>query len=175
MSRGINKVILVGNLGADPDVRYTPAGSPVTKFNVATSDSWQDRQTEQKRERTEWHRIVCFGRLAEITGEYLRKGSKVYIEGSLRTDSWEGQDGVKRWTTEIIAREMQMLDSKGSGPRPQEDDYGPPPDSKSYNSGLYPGTQDDSPGKSRTRKPQTGEAPLSDKASDDDLDDDIPF
>jgi len=115
MARGVNKVILIGNLGADPETRYTQSGSPVTNFRLATSEQWRDRQTNESRERTEWHNIVCFGRLAEISGEFLRKGSKCYVEGSLRTSSWEGQDGQTRYRTEIIANDMQMLDSRGGG------------------------------------------------------------
>lgn len=114
MARGINKVILIGNLGRDPETRYAQNGSAVTNFSVATSESWRDRNSGEQQERTEWHNVVCFARLAEIAGEYLRKGSKVYIEGSLRTTSWE-QDGVKKYRTEIMAREMQMLDSRGGG------------------------------------------------------------
>ena len=112
MARGINKVILIGNLGRDPETRYAQSGSPVTNFSVATSESWRDRTSGENQERTEWHNVVCFARLAEIAGEYLRKGSKVYIEGSLRTTSWE-QDGQKKYRTEIMARELQMLDSRG--------------------------------------------------------------
>ncbi len=115
MARGINKVILIGNCGADPETRYMPSGGAVTNVNIATSESWKDKQTGQQQERTEWHRVVFFNRLAEIAGEYLRKGSKVYIEGSLRTRKWQGQDGQDRYTTEIVASEMQMLDSRGAG------------------------------------------------------------
>jgi single-strand DNA-binding protein len=114
MARGINKVILIGNLGRDPETRYTQGGSAVTQFSIATSENWRDKATGEQQERTEWHNVVCFARLAEIAGEYLRKGSKVYIEGSLRTSSWE-QDGQKRYRTEIMARDMQMLDSRGGG------------------------------------------------------------
>ncbi len=114
MARGINKVILIGNLGRDPETRYAQNGSAVTNFSVATSESWRDRTSGEQQERTEWHNVVCFARLAEIAGEYLRKGSKVYIEGSLRTTSWE-QDGQKKYRTEIMARELQMLDSRGEG------------------------------------------------------------
>lgn len=113
-SRGVNKVILVGNIGQDPETRYTPSGSAVTRVSVATSDSWKDKQSGQTQERTEWHRVVFFNRLAEIAGEYLRKGGKVYIEGSLRTNKWQDQQGQERYTTEIIANEMQMLDSRGA-------------------------------------------------------------
>jgi len=113
MARGVNKVILVGNLGGDPEVRYMPSGGAVTNVTLATSESWKDKQTGQQNERTEWHRVVFFNRLAEIAGEYLRKGSKVYVEGSLRTRKWQDQSGQDRYTTEIVASEMQMLDSRG--------------------------------------------------------------
>ncbi len=112
MARGVNKVILIGNSGADPELRYTPGGTAVSNFSIATNESWTDSSGE-KQERTEWHRIVVWGRLAEICNQYLRKGSKVYIEGKLQTRSWEGQDGVKRYTTEVVARDMQLLDSRG--------------------------------------------------------------
>lgn len=112
MARGVNKVILVGNLGSDPETRYLPDGNAVTNVSVATSQVWRDRESGQQNERTEWHRVVFFRRLAEIAGEYLKKGSKVYIEGSLRTRQWE-RDGQKHYTTEIVANEMQMLDSRG--------------------------------------------------------------
>ena len=114
MARGVNKVILVGNLGADPETRYTASGAAITNIRIATSESWRDKQTGENQERTEWHRVVFFSRLAEIAGEYLRKGSQVYIEGSLRTRKWQGQDGQDRYTTEIVANEMQMLGSFGS-------------------------------------------------------------
>jgi len=115
MARGINKVILVGNLGADPETRYTPSGSAVTNIRLATTESWKDRQTGEQNERTEWHRIVFFNRLAEIAGEYLRKGSQVYIEGKIQTRKWQDQGGQDRYTTEVIANEMQMLGSRGEG------------------------------------------------------------
>ncbi len=116
MARGINKVILVGNLGRDPEVRYLPSGSAVTNITVATSDNWKDKQSGELQERTEWHRVVMFGRLAEIAGEYLRKGSQVYLEGRLQTRKWQDkQSGQDRYTTEIIANEMQMLGSPPSG------------------------------------------------------------
>lgn len=113
-SRGVNKVILVGNVGQDPETRYMPNGGAVTNVTLATSETWKDKNTGENQERTEWHRVVFYQRLAEIVAEYVKKGSKLYIEGSLRTRSWE-QDGVKRYTTEIIANEMQMLDSRGAG------------------------------------------------------------
>jgi single-strand DNA-binding protein len=115
MARGINKVILVGNLGADPDTRYMPSGSAVTNLSVATSESWKDKQTGEQKERTEWHKVAMFNRLAEVAAEYLRKGSQVYIEGKLRTRKWQDRDGNDRWTTEIIADEMQMLGGRGGG------------------------------------------------------------
>lgn len=115
MARGINKVILIGNVGADPEVRYTTSGSAVTTISLATSESWKDKQSGENQERTEWHRVVFFNRLAEIAGQYLRKGSKLYAEGSLRTRKWKDQGGQDRYTTEIVANNMQMLDSKGAG------------------------------------------------------------
>ncbi|PVV12565.1 MAG: single-stranded DNA-binding protein [gamma proteobacterium symbiont of Ctena orbiculata] len=131
MARGINKVILIGNLGKDPETRYMPSGGAVTNVTLATSESWKDKNSGEQQERTEWHRVVFFNRLGEIAGEYLKKGSKVYVEGSLRTRKWQGQDGQDRYTTEIVASEMQMLDSRGgsasfgesqsqAAPRPQQ-------------------------------------------------------
>ena len=137
MARGINKVIVVGNLGADPDTRYMPSGGAVTNLSVATSESWKDKQTGEQKERTEWHKVAMFGRLAEIAAEYLRKGSQVYIEGKLRTRKWQDRDGNDRYTTEIIADEMQMLGGRGGGggSAPMRDDSGPssapPPQSSS--------------------------------------------
>jgi len=115
MARGINKVILVGNLGADPETRYMPSGKPVTNIRIATSEGWTDKQSGDKQERTEWHSVVLFEKLAEISAEYLRKGSQVYIEGSLRTRKWQDKEGKDRYTTEIVAREMQMLGGRGGG------------------------------------------------------------
>lgn len=115
MARGVNKVILVGNLGNDPETRYLPSGGAVTNITIATSESWKDKQTGEAQERTEWHKVVFFNQLAEIAGKYLKKGSKVYIEGSLRTRKWQDQAGQDRWTTEIVAGEMQMLDSRNAG------------------------------------------------------------
>ncbi|MGY6589077.1 MAG: single-stranded DNA-binding protein [Wenzhouxiangella sp.] len=113
MARGINKVILIGNLGADPETRHTAGGSAVTNLSLATTEAWRDRQTGENQEKTEWHRVVMFSKLAEIAGEYLRKGSKVYIEGRLQTRKWQDRDGNDRWTTEIVANDMQMLDGRG--------------------------------------------------------------
>ncbi len=114
-TRGVNKVILIGNLGRDPEVRYTASGSAVANVTLATSDTWRDRQTGEQQERTEWHRLVMFNRLGEIAGEYLRKGSKIYVEGRLQTRKWQDQNGQDRYTTEIVVNEMQMLDSRGGG------------------------------------------------------------
>lgn len=114
MARGVNKVILIGNLGNDPEVRYTPSGSAVATISLATSETWRDKQSGELQDRTEWHRVVFFNRLAEIVGEYLRKGSKIYTEGSLRTRKWQDKGGIERYTTEIIANEMHMLDSKSA-------------------------------------------------------------
>ena len=115
MARGVNKVILVGNLGADPETRYMPSGGAVTNVRLATTDSWRDKQSGEQQERTEWHRVVFFNRLAEITAEYLRKGSQIYVEGRIQTRKWQGQDGQDRYTTEIVANEMQMLGGRGGG------------------------------------------------------------
>jgi single-strand DNA-binding protein len=125
MARGINKVIIVGNLGRDPETRYLPSGGAVTSFSIATSSGWKDKQTGEQQERTEWHRIVAFNRLGEIAGEYLKKGSKVYVEGSLRTQKWQDKNtGQDRYTTEIIANELQMLDSRGgSAPGGESADF----------------------------------------------------
>jgi len=158
MARGINKVILIGNLGADPETRYSQGGNAVTRLRVATSENWRDRQTGEQQERTEWHAVVCFNRLAEIAGEYLRKGSKVYIEGSLSTSSWE-QDGQKRYKTEIIARELQMLDGRGGS-----------------GSGSGGGSDGASQGMDRPRsQPQAQNKPTLEQDTWDDGDDDIPF
>ena len=155
MARGINKVILVGNLGADPETRYTASGGAVTRIRLATSESWRDKQSGENQERTEWHRVVFFSRLAEIAGEYLRKGSQVYIEGSLRTNKWQDQSGQDRYTTEVIANEMQMLGSRGG-------------DSASSSAGGFRDTQ---PARPKKESPQ---AP-SREAEDSFTDDDIPF
>lgn len=112
MARGVNKVILLGNLGADPDVKVLENGTAVAAFNLATSEKWKDRSTGEDKERTEWHRVALFGRLAEIAGEYLKKGSKAYIEGNLRTRKWQDKEGVEHYTTEIICKELQLLDGK---------------------------------------------------------------
>ncbi|MEM5529575.1 single-stranded DNA-binding protein [Gammaproteobacteria bacterium AS21] len=120
MTRGVNKVTLIGNLGGSPDIRYLPNDNAVTTITLATSESWQDKQTGQLQERTEWHRIVFFNRLGEIAGEYLRKGSKIYVDGSLRTNKWSDQQGKDQYRTEIIGNEMQMLDSRIADNNQQE-------------------------------------------------------
>jgi len=164
MARGINKVILIGNLGNDPETRYMPSGGAVTNVSLATSETWKDKQTGQPQERTEWHRVVFFNRLAEIAGEYLRKGSKVYIEGSLRTRKWQDKDGQDKYTTEIVASEMQMLDSRGGG---QGGDY----QEDRYSSSAPPPAQSGG-GQSGGGRPATPAAPAEDFAE---FDDDIPF
>ncbi|MGQ4879088.1 single-stranded DNA-binding protein [Billgrantia sp. LNSP4103-1] len=132
MARGVNKVILIGNLGQDPEVRFMPSGSPVANLRVATTDTWTDRQSGQRQERTEWHSVVLFNRLAEIAQQYLKKGSRVYLEGRLQTRKWQGQDGQDRYTTEIVVNDMQMLDTRsgdfgaqpGASMPPQQGGYG---------------------------------------------------
>jgi len=137
MARGVNKVILVGNLGNDPETKYMPSGDAVTNLSVATSESWKDKKTGEQKDRTEWHRVAMFGRLAEIAAEYLRKGSQVYIEGKLRTRKWQDQQGNDRYSTEVIANEMQMLGSRSGGGAPAMGggSGGPPPGPPSQGSG----------------------------------------
>jgi single-strand DNA-binding protein len=158
-TRGLNKVMIMGNLGADPEVRYMPNGSAVTSIRVATSEVWKDKQSGEKQERTEWHKITLFNRIGEIAAQYLRKGSKVYVEGSLRTNKWQDKDGVERYTTEIIANEMQLMDSKGSG------------------TASYDGSSDEAPqmnsAPSAARSNATAKAPAT--VADEPFDDDIPF
>jgi len=173
MARGVNKVILVGNVGGDPEVRYMPSGGAVTNLTLATSESWKDKQTGQPQERTEWHRVVFFNRLAEIAGEYVRKGSKIYVEGSLRTRQWE-QDGVKRYTTEIVASEMQMLDSRQGGQQAgqqsaQQGGYAPQQDSQQGGFQQQSAPQQRAP-QSTPQQPQQQPGGF-----DSDFDDDIPF
>lgn len=157
MARGINKVILVGNLGADPEMRYMPSGGAVANLSVATSDTWKDKQTGQAQERTEWHRVIFFNRLAEICGEYLRKGSKIYVEGRLQTRKWQDKNGVDRYTTEIVASEMQMLDSRGAGAV-----------------GAFDGGMDQSAGMGYNPA-ASASAAMAEPAMDAGFDDDIPF
>ena len=165
MARGINKVILVGNVGVDPDVRYMPNGNAVTTLSVATSETWKDKQTGDKQERTEWHRVVCFNRLGEIAGEYVRKGSKLYVEGSLRTRKWQDPQGQDRYTTEIVASDIQMLDSKGGASQ------------SSYNDAPAQQYQQQE-GSSAAHKPKaaaTSHQATAPQDAFDELDDDIPF
>ena len=160
MARGINKVILVGNLGGDPETRALPSGDPVANVSVATTDSWKDKQSGQTQDRTEWHRVVFFGRLAEIVGEYLHKGSQVYIEGSLRTRKWQDKSGAERYSTEIVARDMQMLgrrDGDHSAPAAARA-AAPAPDAAASNAAAPDAA--------------AGDAAAGDAA---DFDDDIPF
>ncbi len=155
-SRGINKVILVGNVGNDPEVRYMPNGNAVANVSIATSESWKDKGTGEQQERTEWHRVVFFNRLGEIVEQYVKKGSKLYVEGRLQTRSWE-QDGVKRYSTEIVANEMQMLDSRGGQ---SDSDYG-------QQRSAPPQQSSGGGGGSQQPQPQAGNF--------DNFDDDIPF
>ena len=155
MARGINKVILVGNLGQDPEVRYTPSGSAVANVSIATTDSWKDKNTGEAQEKTEWHRVVFFGRLAEIVGEYLKKGRQVYVEGRLQTRKWQDNNGNDRWSTEIVAGEMQMLGGRHGD--------GAPPDSRPAQSAPPAGA-------GRPAPAGGGRA-----AGDEQFDDDIPF
>jgi len=158
MARGVNKVILIGNLGADPETKSMPSGMQVANIRLATSESFKDKQTNEWQERTEWHNVAMFGRLAEVAGEYLRKGSKVYIEGKLRTRKWQDKQGNDRYSTEVIANEMQMLDGRGGG------------------AGAGGGMG----GESRPERPRGEEAPRSSGSGaagggSEEFDDDIPF
>lgn len=155
MARGVNKVILIGNLGQDPEVKYMPNGNAVANITVATSESWKDKNTGEQVDKTEWHRVVFFRRLAEIVGEYLKKGSKIYIEGKLQTRKWQDQNGQDRWTTEVIANEMQMLDSRGGG-------------SSDFNQGSMGGGD-------MQQAPQSAPSQAAPAAMNNDFDDDIPF
>ena len=160
MARGINKAILIGNLGNDPDIRYTASGTAIANISLATAESWRDKNSGEQQERTEWHRIVFFGRLAEIVGEYLRKGSQIYVEGRIQTRKWQDKEGNDRYSTEVVASEMQMLGGRGGAGAPMNTDSqarapearnaAPPPD-----------------------KPASGARPGA--APADDFDDDIPF
>lgn len=162
MARGVNKVIIVGNLGGDPETRYMPSGSAVTNFTVATNESWKDKQTGEQKDRTEWHRVAMFNRLAEIAAEYLRKGSQVYIEGKLRTRKWQGQDGQDRYTTEIIADEMQMLGGRGGA-------------GGGGNFGGGQGSGGQQGGQGAPSGGQQGGGNVPPQPGPDDFDDDIPF
>lgn len=157
MARGVNKVILVGNLGRDPEVRYSPNGQAVANVTIATSESWKDKNTGEKQERTEWHRIVFWGKLAEIAGEYLKKGSQIYVEGRLQTRKWTDKEGHEKYTTEVVANEMQMLGSRqGGGAPPSEFNQEEPASMSAAPAGA-------------------SKAPSTAKAGGGDFDDDIPF
>ncbi len=149
MARGVNKAIILGSLGQDPDIRYTASGAAVANISIATNEQWKDKESGEMQERTEWHRVVFFGRLAEIVGEYLRKGSQVYIEGRIQTRKWQDKEGQDRYTTEIVANEMQMLGSKSGGTT---------------------ASFDKTPEQQQSAPATTGE-----KTANDDFDDDIPF
>ena len=156
MARSVNKVTLIGNLGNDPEMKALPSGSQVANLSIATTDSWRDRNSGEMQERTEWHRIVCFDRLAEMCGQYLRKGSRIYIEGSLRTRSWE-QDGQKRYSTEIVGREMMMLDGRGDS-------------DMSTSTPIHPHSQS-----APASQQQAATRPVSQPMPDPNIDDEIPF
>ncbi|MGB0732271.1 MAG: single-stranded DNA-binding protein [Pontibacterium sp.] len=183
MARGVNKVILVGNCGSDPEVRYMPNGGAVTNLSIATADSWKDKQTGQMQERTEWHRVVFFGKLAEIAGEYLRKGSQVYIEGSLRTRKWQDNQGQDRYTTEIVVDingQMQMLGGRGNnndgGYASQggnQSGYSQAPQQGGYAQQPQQGGGQNYSASKPQQAPQQAAQPQS--SSFDDFDDDIPF
>jgi len=169
----INKVILVGNLGQDPEVKYMPSGGAVTNISIATTDSWKDKATGEKKENTEWHRVVFFNRLAEIVGEYLRKGSQVYIEGNLRTRKWQDQNGVDKYTTEIVAREMQMLGGRAGGSSdfaPSQQSQQQPQQAQQQGGGGYQQQGGGAPQQSAPQQQQS--AP---PQNFDNFDDDIPF
>ena len=180
MARGVNKVILLGNLGADPETRYTASGSAVTNIRIATTDSWRDKQSGDRQERTEWHRVVFFARLAEIAAEYLRKGSQCYVEGQIRTNKWQGQDGQDRYTTEIIASEMQLLGGRSGGagaasPRSRDDNSGsawPAGGSAGEPAG---GSAGRSAGRSAGGSAGSASPASPGSGPSDDFDDDIPF
>ena len=162
MARGVNKVILVGNLGKDPEVRYSPNGGAVANITIATSESWKDKTSGEKQEKTEWHRVVFFGRLAEIAGEYLKKGAQIYVEGRLQTRKWQDKEGKDRYTTEIVANEMQMLGSREGRGAPSEFDQ-----SSSGDEGQGRG--------SSSRAPATTSSGGGKPSAPSDFDDDIPF
>ena len=169
MARGVNKVILVGNLGNDPEVRYMPSGGAVANVSVATTDGWRDKASGERQERTEWHRVVLFGRLGEIAGEYLRKGSKVYVEGRLQTRKWQGQDGQDRYSTEIVANDLQMLDSRGGG----GGNYDPASQSQGHYENRPPPNQGGAPSGARSGNAPPPPPPA--PPAPEEFDDDIPF
>ena len=170
MARGVNKAILVGNLGRDPEIRYTQSGAAVATVTIATSDSWKDKQTGELQERTEWHRVVFFGRLAEVVGEYLKKGSQIYVEGRIQTRKWQDQSGQDRYTTEIVANEMQMLGSRGSSSGDAVASAGSGAVAASAGSGF-----NQSPSPPAKRQESQGDYGGGSGGDVDDFDDDIPF
>lgn len=205
MARGVNKVILIGNLGQDPEVRFLPSGNPVCNLRIATTDSWTDRQSGQRQERTEWHSVVLFNKLAEIAQQYVKKGSRIYIEGRLQTRKWQGQDGQDRYSTEIVGNDMQMLDSRAGGgqrggdyaqpqgqyggqggydQQPQQGGYDQPPQG-SQGGQSQPQQRPPQSGQPQQRPPQPGQAApqpnqnpnygAPNPGSFDDFDDEIPF
>ena len=166
MARGVNKVILVGNLGKDPEIRYSPNGGAVANITIATSESWKDKVSGEKQEKTEWHRVVFFGRLAEIAGEYLKKGAQIYVEGRLQTRKWQDKEGKDRYTTDIIVGEMQMLSSKSGG----SGNFAPQGDNEVVDSGASSAPASSAPA---AKKPAA--APAKSGGGFDNFDDDIPF
>ena len=168
MKRGVNKAIIVGFLGNDPEIKSTQSGAMMATISVATSESWTDKHTGQKQDRVEWHRVVFFNKLAEIAGQYLKKGSKVYVEGSLRTRKWQAQDGTDRYTTEIMGNEMQMLDSRQDGGGSYQ------PQGQSQSSYSQPSYSTPTPQQAQRPAPQPKQATQQAPAFDD-FDDDIPF
>jgi len=173
MARGVNKVILIGNLGNDPEVRYLPTGGAVANFTIATSESWTDKATNEKKEQTEWHRIVIYQRLAEIAVEYLRKGSKVYLEGKLKTRKWQDQQGVERYTTEIVCNELQMLDGKQDGAAPAQARQAQQPVAQRTVPQAAPQPQQGY--QQMIGKPPVQQSPQQGGFGSQDFDDDIPF
>ena len=173
MARGINKAILIGNLGNDPDIRYTASGTAIANISLATAESWRDKNSGEQQERTEWHRIVFFGRLAEIVGEYLRKGSQIYVEGRIQTRKWQDKEGNDRYSTEVVANEMQMLGGRGGASAPMNTDL----PRQTGNQARAPEARNTAPppdlsaqaGKPAAARPGAAPAPA------DDFDDDIPF
>ncbi|GLW37989.1 single-stranded DNA-binding protein SSB1 [Pectobacterium actinidiae] len=178
-SRGVNKVILVGNLGQDPEVRYMPNGGAVANITLATSESWRDKQTGEQKEKTEWHRVVLFGKLAEVAGEYLRKGSQVYIEGALQTRKWADQSGVERYTTEVVVNvggTMQMLGGRQGGGAPAGGNAGGGQQQGGWGQPQQPqGGTSFSGGAQAQQRPAQNSAPAQSNEPPMDFDDDIPF
>ena len=166
MARGINKAILIGNLGNDPDIRYTASGTAIANISLATAESWRDKNSGEQQERTEWHRIVFFGRLAEIVGEYLRKGSQIYVEGRIQTRKWQDKEGNDRYSTEVVANEMQMLGGRGGASAPMNTDL----PRQTGNQARAPEARNTAP-----RPDKSAPAARSGAAPADDFDDDIPF